>query len=271
MSSESDVDLYIILGVARSSTGVEIKAAYRRLALEHHPDRTGGDHAAEEKLKAVITAYNILRDAERRLLYDEFGSLSLRKGFDPVAARNREHASVERTPLDGIHDGLDFHANLVLTHGEAWRGAARAVEYRRWRQCDDCNGLGQLDEACWRCSGTGLQSMQNVQACPTCFGHGALRSSNWPFYLVTCHTCDGGGQLDYGLVSMSCDACNGIGQVAIQCSTCKGQAVVCENASVTVKIPARTKDGITLRLAGEGTRTLDGRVGDVLLHVRIAA
>src|SRR5260221_6811332 len=257
MSSNAHQDLYVVRGVANDASAIEIKGAYRRLALEHHPDRTGGDKIAEEKFKAITAAYEVVGDAERRPLYDEFGAVSLLKGFDTEMARRSEAVAAANPELDGSYNGLDFHADLVVTTSEGWRGTTRRVEYLRWHQCAACNGIGQVQMYCHWCAGTGMRQFRNVQTCFSCGGSGVVTNRLWQFY--ACSMCGGAGQLDYGLVSAACAGCGGVGPLATACDTCNGQGVAPQGVSLTVEGSPRTRDRRDLCLPGHAATPTRGQ------------
>jgi molecular chaperone DnaJ len=253
-------DYYEILGVTRTSTDVEIKSAYRKLALKHHPDRNPGDKAAEEKFKEAAEAYAVLADTDKRHMYDRFGHAGLggaaTGGFDPTVFTGFEDILGGLGDIFGIGDifgpggrrrggpqrGSDLRYDLEISFEESARGTETSIQIPRQETCDTCKGSG---------AAAGSQPT----TCPQCQGRGQLRY-----------------QQGFFTVARTCGQCRGTGTViAKPCATCKGQGRVPKERKITVRIPAGIATGQRLRLSGEGEAGPGGGPsGDlyVVIHVQ---
>lgn len=243
-------DYYEVLGVDREAGGEEIKKAFRKLALAHHPDRNPGDKAAEARFREASEAYQVLSDPERRAQYDRFGHAAFEQG----GASGFSGAGFEDIFGDIFgdffgtgrrtrnHRGEDLRYDLEIDFDEAISGTEKTVQVPRLVPCSACDGQGTRD--------------------------GAPRE--------TCGTCRGSGQLRYqqGLFSIAktCGQCQGHGTIMRDpCRTCGGAAVVQSQQTLNVRIPAGVDTGSRLKLRGEGeTGRNSGPAGDlyVVLHVR---
>jgi molecular chaperone DnaJ len=249
-----------LLGVSRTCTEQELKSAYRKLALQHHPDRNPNNPDAEEKFKEVSEAYAVLADSEKRAVYDRYGHAGLGGG---VGQGGGFDASVFQDVSDifgeffGFGDmfgggggrrgsrvqrGADLREDLTLEFEEAFFGTESRVMVRRHEACEDCRGSG---------------------AAP---GKGP----------TTCRSCAGRGQVRYqqGFFSIArtCPACQGTGSVITDpCAKCKGEGRVLRQRTVDAKVPAGVEDGTRIRFAGAGeVGQFGGPAGDlyVVLHVK---
>ncbi len=253
-------DFYAILGVAKTASESEIKAAYRKLSRELHPDKHKGDKTKEAKFKEVNEAYEVLSDAKKRQAYDQFGSTngnpfgagfggfqdfdssSFGGGFGDIfeaffggqrGARPRESV------------GQDIEVEVTIPLMLAVTGEERDVRFRTFMSCDACAGSGAAS--------------------------GAKR--------VTCDQCGGSGQMSkrvnslFGVIQQAvvCDRCAGAGTMAEHaCKTCAGQGRVQKEKSVRVRIPPGISDGQALRVTGEGEAGKFGaRSGDLYVRIRI--
>lgn len=246
MASMADKrDYYEVLGVDRSATGDEIAAAYRRLALKHHPDRNPGDQDAVVKFKEAAEAFEVLNHQEKRARYDRYGHAGLEGGgapqfrdvsdifdafgdifgeglFGDIFGRGRGRG---RRHHQGAHIRCDVTVDLL----EAAHGTAKVVQYNRHQQCETCNG-------------TGAKPGTRPETCSYCGGSGRIVQSSGVFSLQT-----------------PCPACRGSGAVIRQaCPSCHGAGLVAKRATRKVDIPAGVDDGMQLRLAGEGEPSPDG-------------
>ena len=252
-------DYYGVLKVSRTATEQEIKSAYRRLALKHHPDRNPGDREAEEQFKEAAEAYAVLIDADKRHLYDRFGHAGLggaaTSGFDPSVFTGFEDI------LGGLGDIFGF--SEVFGGGRRRGGAQRGADLRYDLEV-------AFDE-----SARGLETTVQIprqEACGTCGGSGAAEGSS----PTTCPQCRGRGQLRYQqgffTVARTCGQCGGTGTVITRpCPTCRGAGRVEKERKLTVRIPAGIATGQRLRLTGEGEAGLGGGPrGDlyVVVHVQ---
>lgn len=252
-------DYYEVLGVAKDADDKAIKKAYRKLALEYHPDRNPGDKAAEEKFKELSEAYEVLADAEKRRVYDQYGHEGLtRGGFqgfegmgvgdilgqfssifsdffgaaggDPFGGGGRRGKRRTR--------GADLRYDLTLKFEDAVFGAKKELQVRHAATCTTCEGAG----------GTG------VTKCATCRGRGQVVHGQGGFILSTV-----------------CPRCHGAGEaVKVLCKTCEGEGRVSKAETVSVKIPGGVDSGMRLRVQGKGEAgDRGGPAGDlyVFLHV----
>ena len=233
-------DYYEVLGVARHASPVEVKRAYRRMALKYHPDRNPGDSEAEGRFKEAAEAYEVLADSDRRSTYDRFGHAGLRgtPGHDFNSMNTQDIFSMfdeifggafgGRTAgrrRGGVPRGYDLETEVELTLEEVVSGADRDVEFRRLDVCQTCDGSGARP-------GTGPS---------------------------TCLSCGGSGRVtQVGLGGMfrmatTCGQCHGHGSVITNpCSDCRGRGRVSVKREIIVKIPAGVQDGQAVRIAGEG-------------------
>jgi molecular chaperone DnaJ len=249
-------DYYEVLGVERTCTGEELKKAYRRLAMEFHPDRNQGDKRAEERFKEVGEAYSVLSDPQKRQRYDsfghagdsmpDFGGFSFDSAFDLFDMFFGGGAGAGRRRRGGPQPGADLRMNVDITFEESVFGAARTVELPRRGTCSECAGSGAAPGtepvACTECGGSGqvrraVQSifgqMVNVTACPRCHGEGRI--------------------------------------VEQPCPTCRGQGRVEERQTLDITIPPGVDDDVTLRYAGQGEAgPRGGNRGDLYVGFRIA-
>ena len=234
----SQRDYYDVLGVGRSASADELKRAYRRLAMEYHPDRNRGADAAE-RFKEINRAYEVLSDGEKRAAYDRFGHAGVDAtggpaGFDGFAFEG--FGDIFDAFFGGARGGrrrrgpargADLRARVRLTFEEAAFGAEKQLEYERREHCGECGGSGaapgSAPETCAECNGAGeirraqqsvFGQFVNVSACPRCNGEGRVVSS--------------------------------------PCAACRGRGAVRRRRQISVAIPAGADDGLQIRLTGEG-------------------
>ena len=252
-------DYYEILGVSRTATDGEIKSAYRKLAMQYHPDRNPNDETAEEKFKEAAQAYAILADTEKRSLYDRFGHAGVSSatgggaGFDPSTFRGFEDIFGNLGDIFGLGDlfgggrrggpqrGADLRYDLEITFEESATGAETTIQIPRQESCDTCKG-------------SGAAAGSSPTACPQCRGQGQVRF-----------------QQGFFTVARTCPQCRGVGRIISNpCHTCRGNGRVTRERKITVKIPAGISTGQQLRLQGEGEAgAAGGPPGHlyVLIHV----
>lgn len=243
-------DYYEILGVAKNASEAELKKAYRRLAMKHHPDRNAGNTRAEVQFKEAKEAYEVLSEPQKRAAYDQFG-----------------HAGVHSGGGGGFHGGFgDIFEDIF---GDIF-GGVRGGGSRRSRGSDlQYNLTLTLEEAVFG-SEQNLRIPTRVQ-CKACDGSGA-RPGSEP---ETCTTCGGVGQVrmqqGFFSVQQTCPACRGRGKVIRKpCNTCGGAGTVEESRTLSVKIPAGVDNGDRIRLAGEGERGASGgSPGDLYVQVSV--
>jgi molecular chaperone DnaJ len=249
-------DYYEVLGVTREATEIEIKSAYRKLALQHHPDRNPGDKAAEEKFKEAAEAYSILCDGDKRARYDRFGHAGVSgaagapggPGFNPENFADFSDILGDFFGFGGggrrggPTRGSDLRFDLEISFEESFTGAETTIQIPRDEHCETCKGSGAA-------TGTAREK------CPQCRGTGQLRY-----------------QQGFLVVARTCGQCRGTGEVIrTPCASCRGTGLVTKERRVIVRIPAGIADGQRLRLHGEGEHgSAGGPTGDlyVVVHVR---
>jgi molecular chaperone DnaJ len=249
MPSSSTRDYYEVLGVARDASADQIKSAYRRLALKHHPDRNPGDREAEERFKEAAEAYAVLSDDGKRARYDRFGREGAGgfgpEGFDPSVFGDFSDILGNlfglgggfggRARRGGPEPGADLRYDLSIGFEEAVFGATRKLEIPRLETCESCSGSG---------AAPGSQRV----ACRTCAGRGEVRFAQGFF-----------------TVARTCPQCHGEGRtISDPCPECHGEGRVERRKSLEVRIPAGVDGGARLRLTGEGEHgRRGGRTGDL--------
>ena len=250
-------DYYEVLGVARSASDQELKAAYRRLAMQHHPDRNPGDKQAEERFKECSEAYQVLSDPDKRAAYDRFGhaGLGAAGGFNGNPFGGQDIGDIfgdlfgemfnmggSRQRASRVQKGHDVRHDVTIEFEEAVFGKEVPVSVRRREACPDCRGTG------------------------TATGRGP----------TTCAHCQGRGQVRYQQgffsVARTCSACGGTGSVISDpCPGCRGDGRREKQHEILVNIPAGVEDGTRIRYQGEGDAgRFGGPSGDlyIVLHVR---
>lgn len=248
-------DFYDILGVSKDASDAELKKAYRRLAMKHHPDRNPDDESAQEKFKEAKEAYEILKDPQKRKMYDQYGHEAVRGG--PGGGPG------------GAGFGGDFGDVFGDIFGDIFGGARGRGGQARNRGSDLRLAMElDLKEAVF-----GVEKevrVPSLSACGTCKGSGSASGK-----METCGTCGGAGQvrMQQGIFSVqqACPRCRGAGQsVADPCKTCNGQGRVQETRTLSVKIPAGVDTGDRIRLAGKGEAgARGGAAGDLYVEVRV--
>ena len=249
-------DYYEILGVPRTAAESDIKSAYRKMALQYHPDRNPDDKAAEEQFKEAAEAYAVLADAEKRSRYDRFGHAGVGGGgggggFDPSVFADFGDILGGLGDLfgfgggsrrGGVRRGGDLRYDLEISFEEAATGSETTLQIPR-------------DEPCQTCGGSGSAPGSTPEKCGQCRGNGQIRF-----------------QQGFFTVARTCPHCGGIGRViAKPCQSCHGKGRVGRERKLTVKIPAGIATAQRLRLSGEGEHGgRSGVPGDlyVVVHVR---
>lgn len=265
-------DYYEILGVQKNASIEDVKKAYRKLAMQHHPDRNPGNKDAEEKFKEATEAYEVLSDQDKRSRYDRFGHEGVRQGtdfhdwtntnandifsvfsdifgagfggsiFDDIFGGGTRSRSRSGSYAGGEH-GSDLKISVKLTMEEIGSGVEKKIKLKRLEKCQTC-------------SGTGAKGSSGTSACPTCGGTGELRRASRTMFgqfvnIVQCSTCGGTGRV----IKDPCNACGGAGRV-------NGES------TIKVKIPAGVSEGNYLTLRGEGNAGVrGGQNGDLIVMI----
>ena len=246
---DSRRDYYEVLGVERESTLEQIKSAYRKAALQHHPDRNPGDSRAEILFKEAAEAYAVLSDSEKRSRYDRYGHEGLRgaAGFDPGAF----------TGFEDIFGGI---------FGDLFGGRGGRQAQRRGADLRFDLEI-EFTEACLGTE-TNIKAPR-VEICEACEGNGAAT----PADVTMCRTCEGSGQQRFsqGLftIARTCGACRGQGRVIRKrCEGCRGAGHVQREKTIKLKIPAGVEDGTRMRVSGEGD-VGEGGPGDLYVFLKV--
>lgn len=261
-------DYYEILGVAKSATADEIKKAYRKVAMQFHPDRNPGDKSAEEKFKEAAEAYEILSDQDKRAQYDRFGHAGVagnaRGGYggggmnmDDIFSQfgdifgedifeNFFGGNGRGRPQGGRprgSRGSNLRIKLKLNYEEIAKGASKTVKVKKYIVCTTCAGNGAKDK-------------NSIQSCGTCGGSGQVRRVTNTFL----------GQMQ---TVTTCPSCNGEGTtVTHKCGSCKGEGRVYGEETVTMDIPAGVQEGMQLNLGGKGNAgERGGSPGDLIILI----
>jgi molecular chaperone DnaJ len=249
-------DFYELLGVSRGANAEDIKKAYRKLAMEHHPDRNAGDQSAEQKFKDISEAYDVLKDDQKRAAYDRFGHAAFENGggrpgagefgfatgfadiFDEMFG---EFVGGRRGARDSTTRGNDLRYNLEIGLEEAFKGKQTTVRVPTLAPCEACQGSG---------AAAGSRPVN----CPTCQGAGRVRA-----------------QQGFFTIERTCPSCHGAGRVIENpCRACGGQGRVRKEKTLAVSIPPGVEDGTRIRLAGEGEAGIrGGGAGDLYIFLSV--
>ena len=250
-------DFYEVLTVSRTATDAELKASFRKLAMQFHPDRNPGDAEAELKFKEINEAYQCLSDKDKRAAYDRFGHAAFEQGgaggaggfgaegfassmadiFDDLFGG----LGGQRGRTGGRERGSDLRYNMEITLEDAFKGKNATIKV-------------PTSVSCEACSGSGAKPGSKPKTCTTCAGHGRVRAQQGFFAIErTCPTCSGRGEV----IDNPCTACSGAGRVT-------------RERSLSVNIPAGVEDGTRIRLAGEGEAGVrGGPSGDLYIFLAL--
>ncbi|MBI5207650.1 MAG: molecular chaperone DnaJ [Candidatus Firestonebacteria bacterium] len=239
--NNSKQDYYELLGINKNAGPDDIKKAYRKLAMQYHPDRNQDNKEAEEKFKLINEAYEVLSDAHKREYYDKFGHAMPGNGhgfsssggfsdftdfnevfgdiftsfFGGTASHGRHHHTAQR--------GTDLRVDLKISFMEACFGTEKKIKISRLRTCTHCSGTGAYDD-------------KSIKICTSCQGTGQIRRSQ---AFIT--------------ISSTCTQCHGTGKtIANLCPECRGNGKISEKTDILVKIPAGVDSGFKLKIHGEG-------------------
>ena len=250
-------DYYDVLGVNKGSSPEQIKAAYRKLAVKHHPDKNKGNKTSEEKFKEASEAYHVLSDKERKQNYDNFGHAAFenggsgRGGFSNFDFSGHFSDIFEdffgegfgggRRSRKSSFRGSDLRYDLSLTLEEAYTGKKENIKFSTSEKCNICNGSGS-------------KPGHDIGSCSMCGGHGQVRSSQGFFTVQqTCPQCSGSGE-----------------EITNPCKDCSGQGKKQASKKLSVTIPKGVDDGTRIRLAGKGEAGSRGSgSGDLYLFVNV--
>jgi len=251
-------DYYEVLGVPKNASEDEIKKAYRKLAMKHHPDRNP-EKGAEESFKEAKEAYEILSDAKKRAAYDQFGhaGVDASAGFGAAGARGAEgfggfadafgdifgeiFGQQRGARGDGVYRGADLRYNLDLSLEDAARGSDVKIRIPAMEECETCHG-------------SGAKPGTQPKTCPACHGRGEVRVSQGFFS-----------------IQQTCPQCRGTGKIIPEpCATCSGAGRVKKHKTLSVKIPAGVDQDDRIRLTGEGEAGVNGGPsGDLYVVVNL--
>ncbi|MCK5152788.1 MAG: molecular chaperone DnaJ [Spirochaetales bacterium] len=258
-------DYYEVLGVSKDASADEVKKAYRKLAIKYHPDKNQGDKSAEEKFKEGTEAYEVLSDAKKKQVYDQYGFAGV-EGM--TGGQGHDYSTVYRDFEDifgdfgGIFDsffgggggrrsghsgrsaqprGSDLRYNLNIPFKDAVFGTKVQITYNRHIECSPCNG-------------TGAESGGGRKMCPTCGGSGQVRRSSGFFSIAS-----------------ACPTCNGDGYVIENpCKSCRGAGVVQKSQKIKVTIPAGIESGKRINIPGQGNASPNGGLtGDLYVYITV--
>jgi len=258
-------DYYEILEVPKNATKEEIKKAYRKKALQYHPDRNPGDKEAEEKFKEAAEAYDVLSDDEKRRRYDQFGHAGVGSsgaggggfegfdiedifsrfgdifgdfGFGSFGGFGRSGGSRQR-----VNKGTNLRIKVKLTLQEIATGVEKKIKVRKLVQCSACNGTGAKDSSSYR-------------ECPTCNGQGYVTRVTRTI-------------LGHMQSTSPCPTCQGSGRIIThKCSKCSGEGVVHDEEVISINIPAGVAEGMQLSMSGKGNAARNGGVpGDLIILI----
>jgi molecular chaperone DnaJ len=252
-------DYYEVLGVSRGAGEQEIKSAYRRMALQHHPDRNPNDkETAEERFKELTEAYSILADPQKRAAYDHYGHAA----FNGTRGWSPDFSSTIFSDFEDIlgdffgfgdifgggrprrarpQRGADLRYDLEISFEEAATGLDTKIKIPRWENCPGCNG-------------SGAKQGSSPVTCSACGGRGQIRQTQGFFSIArTCPQCAGAGRV-----------------IRDPCPSCRGEGRVRQEKILSIKIPAGVDDGTRLRVGGEGEAgLLSGPPGDLYVALRV--
>jgi molecular chaperone DnaJ len=261
-------DYYEILGVSKSASADEIKKAYRKVAMQFHPDSNPGDKAAEDKFKEAAEAYEVLSDAQKKQRYDQFGHAGVGGasggGFGGGGMRMEDifqnfgdvfgddmfssffggGGGGQRARTRGTGSrGSNLRVKVKLTYEDIIKGAHKTIKVKKYVRCETCTGSGAKDKS-------------SVQTCSTCGGSGQVRRVQSTFL----------GQMQ---TVTTCPGCNGDGtMIANKCGSCKGEGRVYGEDTISIDIPAGVQEGMQLNVSGKGNiGERNGMPGDLLVVI----
>ena len=244
-------DYYEILGVARDADAETIKKAFRKLALEFHPDRNQGDKESEEKFKKINEAYQILSDDQKRRMYDRYGKEGISGAYSGASGGGFDFSSIfgdffeqafgggGRSARPSDPYGIDTELAVTLEFKEALEGVHKEIKYKIKKPCSACDATGSKDKkrhVCSACGGTGRVAVRR----------------GYMSFIQSCSECGGTGEI-----------------VKDRCKDCGGKGFTEEDVSLKFDIPAGIDDGQRVRLSGKGNVSKTGEIGDLYVIVRV--
>jgi molecular chaperone DnaJ len=257
-------DYYEVLGLSKGASADEIKKAYRKVAMQFHPDRNPGDKSAEEKFKEAAEAYEVLSDTDKRAQYDRYGHAGLsNNGRGPSGGMNMDDIFSQfgdifgddlfgsffggRRSSGGSRSrgvrGSNLRVKIKLNYEEIAKGVTKNIKVKKYVSCNTCTGTGAKDR-------------NSIQTCSTCGGSGQVRRVSNTFLgqmqtVTTCPTCGGEGSI-----------------VTAKCAVCKGEGRVYGEETVTLDIPAGVQEGMQLSVGGRGNSgERGGSPGDLIILI----
>ena len=261
-------DYYKILGADKKASDADLKKAYRKLAMQYHPDRNAGDAEAEKKFKEISQAYDTLKDPQKRAAYDRYGhdaftaggmgnagggggagGLDFSGGFSDIfedlfsefGGRGRAQGGGGRARASAGSRGSDLRYNLEISLEDAFKGKQQSITLTTSASCEEC-------------SGSGAKKGSKPETCSTCGGAGVVRA-----------------QQGFFMVERTCGSCGGAGQtIKDPCKKCAGSGAVRKEKTLNVSIPAGVEEGTRIRLSGEGEAGMrGGTAGDLFIFMGI--
>lgn len=258
-------NFYEILGVAKTANDDELKKAYRKLAMQWHPDKNPGNKEAEQKFKEINEAYDILKDPQKRAAYDRFGHDAFTSGgmgnaggggggaagfdfsgnfadiFDDLFGGAFNQGGARARGGNAAQPGADLRYNLSITLEDAFKGKHQSITLTTAATCDSCSGVGG-------------EKGSKPETCPTCQGRGKIRQ-----------------QQGFFTIERSCHSCQGMGKIIKDpCKKCAGSGRIRKEKSLKVNIPAGVEEGTRIRLSGEGEVGMrGGPAGDLYIFLNV--
>jgi len=254
-------DYYEVLGVSKSATSVEIKKAYRKKAVQYHPDKNPGDAEAEEKFKEAAEAYEVLSDEQKRARYDQYGHAGMggaAGGGFGGGGMNMEDIFSQFGDIFGggfssfggggrrgrrVNRGSNLRVRVKLTLKEIAHGVEKKIKVNKYKACESCNG-------------TGAENGSSYSTCTTCNGAGHITQVQQTFL----------GQMQTQSV---CPSCGGEGKsITHKCKSCNGNGIVKGEEVITINIPAGVENGMQLSVSGKGNAAARGGInGDLIVQI----
>lgn len=256
----AEKDYYKTLGINKGATSDEIKKAFRKLAMKHHPDKNQGNKESEKKFKELNEAYEVLKDDQKRAAYDRYGSAGVNNGaggFSSQAGEGFEDfadvfgdifgdfmgrgANASKAKRESQFRGADLRYNTEITLENAYKGINRNIKFRTANKCDECTGKG-------------TKAKTDTTTCTTCNGLGKVRY-----------------QQGFFMIEKVCTSCSGSGVIIKDpCGKCRGEGRYEKEKSLSVHIPKGINDGAKIRVANEGEAGIRGaQAGDLYIYVSV--